>query len=266
VVEGPELRPSPDRFIALANSWSRVRTSIASEEHLSWGITLSSLAARKSYPDDVRETLGLRHDAWMGLFLLHAENAGRQFWEGNRSSCWQWCRSTGINLVMALSAPASSRNRSFTTYEEIVAHGLSAALEWPVGTTPADDLRISDFIAKHDVKDIVIARGVTYSRYKDYQARRMMRLKELSQLIPSGSRVYIFGASNPTLSAKSVAHFNGFDIYLGGSRVWQDSGRWILPPRQPVPKTKWSQEQCLAEGLNRWRKWSSVLAENRKKV
>jgi len=263
VAEGQDLRVSPDRFIALANSWSKVRTSVASDEHLSWGLTLSSIAARKSYPEDVRETLGLRHDAWVGLFLLHAENASKAFWEGDRAACWQWCRSTGINLVGALSAPASLRSRSFKTFEEIRAHGLSAAIEWPMSTTDVDDKKISDFVDKHDIRDIVISRGVTYSRYKDYQARRMMRLKELSQLFPPGCRVYIFGASNPSLSARSVAHFKGFEIYLGGSRVWQDSGRWILPPRQPVPKTKWSQPECLAEGLRRWRKWSNVFASSR---
>jgi hypothetical protein len=262
--QGQVLRVPPDRFIALASSWSRRRTSVASDEHMSWGLSLGSLMVRKSYPVDVRETLGLRHDSWMGLFLLHAESASREFWERDRNACWQWCVETGMNLVMALSAPTSSRAKSFRTFEEIKDHGLSAALEWPMTTSDEDDLRISSFVEKHEIQDIVISRGVTYSKYKDYQARRMMRLKELSKMFPPGCRVYIFGASSPTLSARSIAHFKGFEIYLGGSRVWQDAGRWILPPRQPVPKTTWSQERCLAEGLKRWRKWSTVFADSRK--
>lgn len=259
--EGPGLRLPPDRFIGLVNSWSRKRTSLASEEHLTWGLTLTTLMARKSMPDDVRETAGLRHDAWVGVFLLHAESYGNQFWEKDREVYWRWCRETGVNLVSALAAPSSTRTRSFTTYKEIIANGLHGAMEWPMTTSPEDDLRIAAFVEKHEIEDIVISRGVTYSRYKDYQVRRLMRLRELSKIIPNPCRVYIFGASNPTLSARSVAHFKDRDVYIGGSRVWQDAGRWILPPRQPVPKTKFSQEECLREGLRRWRKWADVLTK-----
>ena len=252
----------PDHFVAFLGSWSRRRTSLASEEHQSWGLSLTPMMTRKNPPDDLRHAMGVRHDAWVGFFPMLAESYGKMFWDANRNSYWSWCHEQGVNLVMALSATTAERHKTFTTYDEIRSHGLDAAIEWPL--SDKDDPAMARFVDEHQIKDIVISRGVTFSRERHYQLRRLMRLKEIGQQVPSDCRIYIFGASNPTLVLQSVAHFSGHDIYLGGSRQWQDAGRYMIPPRQPVAKSKWSQEECYREALRRWRKWSTVIATNRK--